>query len=343
MSFMKLSVLAGGLSIYLAFSLVKGQGTGFVPLVDKRFNYTDLPYKVDTDVGLPRGDQLGYNICNSTTQGDTSLCQTLLINSLDDFCLWAPSVTGQTVGAIEGEMIAWCSQPGHGTRIFPAGTITGVQLTLTPEYIQVVGFMDQTKINMIRGDAGGEMDPHGADRRGNPIGGVVFSNAWGGSYRQVIEWHNFNGNDMFCLKACDPSGPRQAAMCQHMYDTQGCSFNAPSNARPGIFESCAGDAQSPPGSGVAVPASSLCSTFASSDIYGGTVVVPLPGATGAPTTRSISTSATPTSASPSGGSGGSSASRTSSGATATQSSGAGGVVVPGLRVVGAVFALMLML
>jgi hypothetical protein len=67
------------------------------------------------------------------------------------------------VGQIEGEMIAWCSQPGHGTRIFPDGTITGVQLTLTPDYIQVVGFMDQTKIDMVKGDSGGEMDPHGAD------------------------------------------------------------------------------------------------------------------------------------------------------------------------------------
>ena len=42
MTFTKLSVLAGGLSIYLAFSLVKAQGPKFVPLVDKRFNYTDL-------------------------------------------------------------------------------------------------------------------------------------------------------------------------------------------------------------------------------------------------------------------------------------------------------------
>jgi hypothetical protein len=41
------------------------------------------PYKVDTDVGLPRGEQIGYNICNSTTEGPQSLCQTLIINSLD--------------------------------------------------------------------------------------------------------------------------------------------------------------------------------------------------------------------------------------------------------------------
>lgn len=60
--------------------------------------------------------------------------------------------------------MAWCSKAGHGTRVMPDGTLTGVQLTRTPDYIQVVGFMNQTKIDMVHGDAGGEMDPHGADQ-----------------------------------------------------------------------------------------------------------------------------------------------------------------------------------
>ena len=68
------------------------------------------------------------------------------------------------MGEIEGEMVAWCTKAGHGTRIMPPGTITGVQLTKTPDYIQVVGFMNQTLINMVASDAGGEMDPHGADQ-----------------------------------------------------------------------------------------------------------------------------------------------------------------------------------
>lgn len=61
-------------------------------------------------------------------------------------------------------MIAWCTRGGHGTRIMPDGTLTGVQFTKSPDYVQVVGFMDQTKINMVKDDAGGEMDPHGADQ-----------------------------------------------------------------------------------------------------------------------------------------------------------------------------------
>ena len=33
----------------------------------------------------------------------------------------------------------------------------------TSDYIQVVGFIDGTKINIAEGDYGGELDPHGAD------------------------------------------------------------------------------------------------------------------------------------------------------------------------------------
>ena len=63
----------------------------------------------------------------------------------------------------------------------------------TPDYVQIVGFIDQTQLNLKSDDWGGEMDPHGADLRGNPLGGLVFSNAWSGDnkndYKQVIQWH----------------------------------------------------------------------------------------------------------------------------------------------------------
>ncbi|TEB23404.1 hypothetical protein FA13DRAFT_1798051 [Coprinellus micaceus] len=126
----------------------EGGAGGFVPLINKQYTWDNIPYKVDTDRGLARGEQLGYNRCNSTTEGPESLCQTAIINSLDDFCFWAPPEPGRAVGEIEGEMVAWCTQPGHGTRVIPDGTITGVQFTKAPNYVQVVGFMDQTKVDM---------------------------------------------------------------------------------------------------------------------------------------------------------------------------------------------------
>ncbi|CAA7265622.1 unnamed protein product [Cyclocybe aegerita] len=338
------------LAALAAISLSVVAAQGIVPLADKRFTYDNIPYRVDTDVGQPRGEQKGYNICNSTTEGPSSLCQTAFINSLDDFCLWAPAEPGHTVGDIEGEMIAWCTKPGHGTRVIPDGTILGVQFTKSPDYVQVVGFMDQTKINMIAGDAGGEMDPHGADRRGNPMGGLLFTNAWTGGMIQAVEWHNFNGANIFCLKACDPRGPRAPQMCEHIYDTQGCGFNAPSNVRNGTFESCASDSQSPPGQGPPVaPASSQCSTYESTAIYGASasVTVQIPGAAtmsftptkGAPTTTSRPTSAA--SSSPGAGtSAGASGSTSSGGPAATQTGASRREEVARFGIIGAVAVLL---
>lgn len=41
------------------------------------------PYQADTDPNLIRGSQQGYNLCNSTTEGQSSLCQTSFLNALD--------------------------------------------------------------------------------------------------------------------------------------------------------------------------------------------------------------------------------------------------------------------
>jgi hypothetical protein len=52
------------------------------------------------------------------------------------------------------------------------------QFTKTSQaaYIQIVGFIDNTAIGLNALDEGGELDPHGADLQGNPLGGVVYSN-----------------------------------------------------------------------------------------------------------------------------------------------------------------------
>ncbi|KAG8937022.1 hypothetical protein FRC02_008129 [Tulasnella sp. 418] len=226
--------------------------TPFTPLASKRFQYTALPYKVDTDNG-ERGTQFGYNICNATTEGPTSLCQTAMINSLEDFCLWGPPEPNSLIGDTEGEAVAWCTKPGRGTRLIPQGALTGVQFMRTPDYVQVTGRIRQELINIAASDSGGEMDPHGADRRGNPLGGILFSNAFpsnGGnlnSFQQVVEWHNFMGDGLFCLKACDPAGANDDRFCEHIYDRIGCWRNAPAAYAEGVFETCDGDNQDFPG------------------------------------------------------------------------------------------------
>jgi len=155
------------------------------------------------------------------------------------------------------------------------------------------------------------MDPHGADRRGNPLGGLLFSNAFpanagnANNFQQVIEWHNFMGGGVFCLKACDPAGPDAADFCEHIFDRIGCQYNAPAAYVDGVFESCLGDNQDFPGiytgsDGVVttykqpaeslgeiktmpydarIPASSSCTPYQSSQIYGSGASIPAATAT----------------------------------------------------------------
>jgi len=161
-------------------------------------------------------------------------------------------------------MVAWCTKPGRGTRLIPQYALQGVQFIKTPNYVQVAGFIDQRLINLDPSDYGGEMDPHGADLRGNPKGGLVFSQSFNGQWTQVPEWNkyvvllireshlaeiffSFIGGNAFCFKACDSSKSNAADYCQHIYDRIGCAFNAPNNAKNGTFESCKGENQDFPG------------------------------------------------------------------------------------------------
>jgi hypothetical protein len=42
-----------------------------------------FPYDPNAPFVMQRGGQSGYNICNSTTEGQTSMCQTSYVNGLD--------------------------------------------------------------------------------------------------------------------------------------------------------------------------------------------------------------------------------------------------------------------
>ena len=55
-----------------------GPGTPILSTIE--YPYTALPEQVYPFPVL-RGPQFGYNICNSSTQGSNSLCQTLIVNS----------------------------------------------------------------------------------------------------------------------------------------------------------------------------------------------------------------------------------------------------------------------
>lgn len=164
------------------------------------------------------------------------------------------------------------------------------------------------------------------------------------------------GGNGFCMKICDPAGQNQQALCQNIYDRLGCAYNAPNNAKDGIFEICEGDDMTPPGVYTSngqtmtyfqppeslgpittvpytpvVPASSNCVTYSSAALYSGQ---PAPtagpsGATAKPTATGGSGSG---SSKPSSGSG-------SAGAPAPTSNSASSVGVSAASgIVGVLFA-----
>ncbi|WWD20916.1 hypothetical protein CI109_105394 [Kwoniella shandongensis] len=185
----------------------------------------------------------------------TSLSRLLTLNGVDDFCLYGPPESGtgveNEIGSVEPIVVAYCTKPRNGARLIPDGAITGAHFIKTPLYVQIHGFWDGTKVNIVPGDAGGELDPHGAENLGNPIGGNVTSNV-GGTDVFYEEWMSFISYDQFCLRICtaETGNVTTALQCEHELDIMGCQFvMAIENfyQSNNTFSSCEGAAAAPPG------------------------------------------------------------------------------------------------
>ncbi|GAA5875705.1 hypothetical protein JCM8547_007045 [Rhodosporidiobolus lusitaniae] len=245
--------------------------------------------------------QTGYNNCGTSDSQDAK-CQTAVINSVTDFCLWAPPTAGGEIGAQEEVVVAWCTASGHGARVMPEGTIHSAHYLKTPHYTQITGTGDFTKINVKAGDEGGELDPHGATGNGNPIGSLVYANGV-----QAVEWMSFISDTEYCFRVCNQDDPDAWLWCQHVYDTMGCAWVEPGDYDSG-FDSCDGDGTvNPPGiytgsdgkrttfsqgdghtpSGMAPGASSNCQAVAT---VGGNAVAVTPSTTTSSAAASSSTS-----------------------------------------------------
>lgn len=107
---------------------------------------------------------------------------------------------------------------------------------------------DFTKINLMPGDQGGELDPHGATGLGNPVGGNVTSNITGSDVFYE-EWMNYISYQQMCIRICI-AGSAEAPtklVCQHTLDEMGCNFVMPGSYTDNVFETCEADAAYPPG------------------------------------------------------------------------------------------------
>ncbi|KAK7028467.1 hypothetical protein R3P38DRAFT_2936684 [Favolaschia claudopus] len=203
-----------------------------------------------------------------TLINQTSMARLITLNSVDDFCLFAPPEGPALIGDTETEEVAWCTKPRNNARVIPDGTITGVTFLKTPFYVQIMGIGNFTNLNIRAGDDGGELDPHGAQGSGNPIGGNVTTNIVNGVDDVFYEeWMMFISANRFCVRACTNANSTYAAkyMCEHKLDVMGCDFVMPGTYHPaGTFESCEADVAYPPGwyPTATVSGSTLFSTFA---------------------------------------------------------------------------------
>ncbi|KAK7061288.1 hypothetical protein R3P38DRAFT_3488901, partial [Favolaschia claudopus] len=228
----------------------------FLPLLstvtaDHIYSATYLPSNVpaQTEEG-----QTGTNQCG-TGLNQTSMCQTAYMNSLEDWCVWAPPESGphSSIGETERIEVAWCTKARNGTgaRLIPDGTIIGAHWLITPDYIQVTGTAKTSNLNIPDNDSGGGggKHHHHGSNEGHWfifVGGIVFSTAFGGQVQEIFEWTNFMGPGEFCFRICDPKGKNPAAYCQHIYDEMGCEWNMPANYGPG-FDTCHADSGEPMG------------------------------------------------------------------------------------------------
>lgn len=183
-----------------------------------------------------------------TAINQTSIARMITVNSVDDFCVFAPPSL-QNISDSETYEVAWCTKARNNARVIPDGTLSGVSFLKTDKYVQIYGYGDFTRLNIPEGDWGGELDPHGAYGSGNPIGGNVTSNI-SGTDQNYAEWMLYIDYDQFCLRVCTDANATYsaAAMCWHELDEMGCGFVMPGNYNfNGTFETCEADVAYPPG------------------------------------------------------------------------------------------------
>lgn len=177
------------------------------------------------------------------------LSRLVSLNSVNDFCLFGPQAPGEPIGNIEGEVVAYCTQPRNGARIIPDGTISSAHFIKTDMYVQISGTWDGTKVDIQAGDYGGELDPHGATGEGNPVGGNVTSDVTGSDVFYE-EWMMYVSSDAFCLRICtaESANVSAALQCEHELDVLGCNWvMAIPYDLPQTFDECLGEPAAPPG------------------------------------------------------------------------------------------------
>ncbi|KAK8853098.1 hypothetical protein IAR55_003799 [Kwoniella newhampshirensis] len=180
-----------------------------------------------TDEGLMRRD--GGN------QDSTSTAMYLV--SHDDFCLFGPTEPNTAISDSKMKVVSWCTKDDHGTRLIPDGILRGVTYVKAPSWVQVSGTGDLTKINIQKGDQGGQFD----SSKHTPDGAQMYISD---DKQTASSWVTLISDQTFCVRACtgDPK------FCPTKYDEMGCYFLTSNGVGwDGSYQDCEADDGDPPG------------------------------------------------------------------------------------------------
>ncbi|RSH91737.1 hypothetical protein EHS25_009106 [Saitozyma podzolica] len=186
---------------------------------------------------IPRSRRHAEAFPQRDTDSQDSTNNDMWLVSYEDFCLYGPPDPFQYIWETGLDVVSWCSQAGHGTRLIPDGTLQGVTFVRANDWVQVSGTGDFTKINIAPGDAGGQFDSD----QNTPDGAIMYVSD---DNQSVDNWVTLISADTFCVRACtgDPS------YCPTTYDQMGCWwFTGEALGPSGVWQDCASDDGDPPG------------------------------------------------------------------------------------------------
>ncbi|KAF8918817.1 hypothetical protein CPB85DRAFT_1249171, partial [Mucidula mucida] len=152
-----------------------------------------------------------------TAVNQTSMARLISLNSVDDWCIFAPPDAGVTIGESEAFEVAWCTQARNNARVIPDGVVTGASFIKTDFYVELKAYGDFTKLNLQDQDFGDQ---------------------------SFEEWMSFISYNQVCFRICTNANDTWSAgvMCEHKLDEMGCNFVMPGNYDfNGTFESCDGE------------------------------------------------------------------------------------------------------
>ncbi|KAK4053633.1 hypothetical protein OIO90_003872 [Microbotryomycetes sp. JL221] len=183
----------------------------------------------------------------------TGMGRRVQLISSDNFCLLAPpDPTKQNLVDAEADAVAYClGQAFNDTRPMPDYFIETAHFRRTPDYVQISGTYQWTRLNINPGDSGGEYDNKGPSGQGNPVGADVAgsfqpnSTSIAGAFAQFMGGGDIPGYGSFCLRAC--TGENAASYCQHQYDLMGCLWTMPGDYTEPGFTDCDADSDLPIG------------------------------------------------------------------------------------------------